>query len=139
MTPGEYECLEYERTLAQRELEQKRIIGIKLVEFFEQCHPKVVVNSELGILTGNLPISLNDFIDLIAQTEMIIKKLSFKAAEHYVDTARGLKEKCDKIKTDTGSLDFCLEYTRILPEIPSTMISNDTYKRITSFIANIET
>ena len=133
ITPGEYECMEYERLLAQNDLEQKRFIAMKFMDFFQQCHPEVPITSELGILTCDTPISLSGIQDLIAQTEETAKKLIFKAASHYVNLARSLKEKCDKLETE--NIDLCDEYIRMLPEIPSIMISINDYKRITSFIA----
>jgi hypothetical protein len=79
---------------------------------------------------------LDEIIDLISETEMLTKKLSYKAAEHYVGLAKALQEKCEQIKTDKESVELCLEYSKALPRNPSVMISKDIYKLIASFVAD---
>jgi hypothetical protein len=136
IAPEEPECLQFELSMAQSVLAQQRAEAMTFVEFFQQCHPDEFVDADLEILTSDLPSVLDEIIDLISETEMLTKKLSYKAAEHYVGLAKALQEKCEQIKTDKESVELCLEYSKALPRNPSVMISKDIYKLIASFVAD---
>lgn len=136
IAPEGPECLEYEISMAQNVLEQQRAEAMTFVDFFQQCHPDEFIDADLEILTSDPPKSLDEINALIAETEMLTKKLSYKAAEHYVGLAKALQEKCDQIKTDKESAELCVEYTKALPILPSEMISNDIYKLIVTFVAD---